>query len=364
MATCAYLRDTMSSPATLDASAVSSAAPEPSSSVDLASLSSDQMQHWRLTGEVPSGASTPDSPAGTSETDPAASTEAQAPPASDAGTSDGQTRNTAEPEYKARTAKRIEELTGNIRAREERIRALEAELASARKPSTPEIAAPATPSASAAAPAANLADFVAHPPADQPALRSDQFFQQFPDADFDDYTRYSVNHALAARDLAVSRRESEARAAQARTERINTFVERASAVAASLDPEVANLVPAELLPEGQTPNARNVLAQEIMLSENAGALLKGLTGADLAAVDRLTDVASVIRFVARLEARVAAAPAAAALPKRVSDAPAPTVEIGSRAKAPADPVEGAIAADDFQTFRELENKREIASGRR
>ena len=320
------------------------------------------MQHWRLTGEVPSGASTPDSPAGTSETDPAASTEAQAPPASDAGTSDGQTRNTAEPEYKARTAKRIEELTGGIRAREDRIRQLEQELEAARRPAKPEIAAPAKPAGTSV----NLADFVTNPPADQPELRSTEFFEKFPDADFDDYTRYSVNHALAARDLAVSRRESEARAAQARTERINTFVERASAVAASLDPEVANLVPAELLPEGQTPNARNVLAQEIMLSENAGALLKGLTGADLAAVDRLTDVASVIRFVARLEARVAtpAKAAAAALPKRVSDAPAPTVEIGSRAKAPADPVEGAIAADDFQTFRELENKREIASGRR
>ena len=324
------------------------------------------MQHWRLTGEVPSGASTPDSPAGTSETDPAASTEAQAPPASDAGTSDGQTRNTAEPEYKARTAKRIEELTGNIRAREERIRALEAELASARKPSTPEIAAPATPSASAAAPAANLADFVAHPPADQPALRSDQFFQQFPDADFDDFTRYSVNHTLAVRDAAAERQASEARAQQARTERINSFVERASEVASTLDPDVAALVPAELLPAGQAPTARNVLAQEIMLSENAKALLQGLTAADLAAVDRLTDVASVIRFCARLEARVAtpAKAAAAALPKRVSDAPAPTVEIGTRASAAADPVEGAIAADDFLAFRALENAREIRSGRR
>lgn len=318
------------------------------------------MREWRLTGEVKSGASSPDSPAGPPETDPAASTEAQAPPASDAGTSDGQTRTTAEPEYKAKTAKRIEELTSSIRTREERIRALEAEL-SKRSASQPEIAAPTKPATS---PSVTLETFVAHPPADEPVMRSEQFFQQFPDADFDHFTQYVMNHGLAARDLQAQRREAETRAAQARTERIEKFVERAREVASVLDPEVAELVPAELLPEGAQPNARNVLAQEIMLSENAGALLKGLTGADLAAVDRLTDVASVIRFVARLEARVAAAPAAAALPKRVSDAPHPTIEIGTKAKAPADPVEGAIAADDFQTFRELENKREIASGRR
>ena len=343
----------MSEVSTLDAPAASSAADSSSSPVDLAALSHEDRQYWRLNGELPQAASPSASPTDTSATDRTGSTEPQAQPASDAGALNETGSKPEEIAYKAKTKERIDTLLKE-NAELKRLQAERDRAAATSKPA---------PSPAVSAASAPLPEFVENPSADQPLLKSEQFFAQFPEAEYEDFTRYAVNHALAVRDANQQRMQAQTRIEQARTERINAFVERASepGFVEQLHPDVASLVPAEMLPAGSVPNARNVLAQEIMVSEHSKSMLKALSGDDLAAVDRLTDVASVIRFCARLEARVAGGvtPPAASSRATVSNAPAPGTTIGSKAKAAADPVESAIASDDFRTFRELENAREM-----
>lgn len=71
----------------------------------------------------------------------------------------------------------------------------------------------------------------------------------------------------------------------------------------------------------------------------------------------------LVRRFGRIEARFLDTPAPAAdvpppaLPKTVSDAPPPPPTLGTKPGAPADPIKGAVAANDYATFERLEFER-------
>lgn len=344
----------MSTEQNADANAASSAAADSiASPVNLDELSTEQLAEWRLNGKVSSEATKdPASSTGTAATEQPASTDAKAQPASDAGAPGKATTTEKQPDdYKERTAKRFAELDGTIKD-------LRRQLSERNTVAEPKKAAPAADSK------VDLKTVIEKPNPEQPLLPSEKFFEQFPDATWDEFQLYVVNHRLESRDHARRQADEQRQADEARESRIKGFVERISdpAFVETLLPEVFDLVPAETLPPDVPRTARNILAQEVMESEHAKELLQSLTLEDLAAVDALRTVPAVIRFVARLEARVAgsAAPAAkkAAPSKTVSDAPAPGTTLGSKARTAANPVEQAIADDDFVKFRELENARE------
>jgi hypothetical protein len=346
-----------------DANAESSTAAKPSSSVNLDTLSPEALQQWRLNGDESEGDASAESSAASSEsTDQTASTEATpSQVASDAAAPGDKEPKPETLEMKAETKKRFDALLAENAElkRRERERGKIAQPESKPKAATDPNAKPA------------LKDFLENVDPQSALLTEEQFFETFPDAGFVDLQRYLVRHELASRDHAASQREAQRQVEEQREERIQTFAKRAGdgAFLKSLAiGEDALPLPVELLPPGTVPNARNIVAQEIMVSEHGTAMWQSLTVEDLATIDRMSDWASVVRFCARLESRVSGDATKAAKPaapsKTLSDAPDPGTQLGSKAKSPADPVEGAIASDDFLKFRELENEREMAAFRK
>ncbi len=343
----------MSDAATLDAtpdSSPASVAASSSSTVDLDSLSGAALDHWRLTGEIKTDAAAPvDSPATTDVEDRPASTEAK-----EAASEAAAPNKPESDDYKPKTEARIRQL---LAERDEARR--EAAAAKAAQSTTK---APATAST-----APSLESFIEQPPTDQPVLKEDAFFEQFPDASWADFGQYVTNRTIAVDRQRTEQRQQAERTQLAQRERVESFAKRVPPdVASALSPEVAALVPLDLLPPGTPGNQRNAFAQELIESEHGPALL-ALVNAQpelLAQVDALTSREAVIRFTARLESRVATSETPAAAPsKQVSDAPAPARTLGTRSKTPVDPIRAAIESDDFEAYRDAANAAEMAARR-
>lgn len=309
-----------------------------------------------MTGEAPVDVKA-DSSSAAPATEQAASTEAiPAKSVSDAD-APGQTEpKPGTPEYKAKTEKRFNEILEENKALKRKLEARD------------RVAEPTKPKA-ATDPNAKpvLKDFLENVDPQSALLTEEQFFETFPDAAFVDLQRYILRHELASRDHAATQRDSQRQAEEQRSERIKTFAERAGdgAFLKTLAiGEDALPLPVELLEPGTAPSARNIVAQEIMVSEHGKAMWQSLTVEDLAAIDRMSDWASVVRFCARLESRVSGNPVKeaakpAAPSKTVSDAPDPGTEIGSKAKSPSDPIAQALEDDDYVKYRDLANARDM-----
>ncbi len=346
----------MNEPASnIDAAAESSAAATSSSPVDIEALHANDpaaYERWKLTGEAPASDASAESSPATSAKEQTASTDAKAQVASEASAPGAVEPKPGTPEYKAKTKERMDAIL-------EENRQLKARLESRDRVAVPEAKPKADPNAKI-----ELKELIDNPNPTSDVLTDDAFFEQYPDARFTDYQLYLANHVVAKRDHARSESERQHQAVTERKERLDAFTARVS------DPEFLKSVielplPVDFLPAGTVPSARNIVAQEIMHSENSKAMWQGLTQEDLATVDRMTDWAAVVRFCARLEARVTGEPVkAAAKPgtqsKTVSDAPAPGTEIGSKAKSPSDPIQAALEDDDFVKYRDLANAQEMA----
>ena len=129
----------------------------------------------------------------------------------------------------------------------------------------------------------------------------------------------------------------------------------------SLSPRVLQLMPIDALPPGAAPTAQNVIAQEIVTSPSAPALLRHLSAhpEDLDRLERLPHAAAIAREIGRLEAKLET-PAVPVL-KTTSSAPPPPSTLGTKPSVPADDAEAAIASGDVARYIAIMNRRELAA---
>lgn len=327
-----------------DQSADSSPAPN---APDLDTLSTAQLDHWRLTGDVPSTDEGPSE----AESSPADSTPAE--PAEQAASTDAHPEAASEPAppRKSRNADtRIPELLAE-RARE-RARAdrLERELAQLRAPRQD-----ATPAAPSPAPGESFAAF-------------DAYAAQHPDASYDDYLVAKFEHVQAQKQQRAQVERQRDVFLQAATERQTGFQQRYfEALTADphlperIDPVLYDLKTVDAcLQQGEPVTALNAVAQEIVESPVAAKLLVHLSEHpdDLAALSRMSP-AAVIRNMAKLEAYMDLP--ASPPPKRITSAPAVTTTLGQRPAVPGDALERSKREGDYARYRDLANARDMAS---
>jgi len=335
----------------------------------LATLGASDRSHWRLTGELPTDTpSTDPSPTSLPDSSPAepaeqvASTEAQVPPASEPGTPT--TRKSNAESRKAELKAEIDaELARRATVRAEREaeeRALADLKAERLRLSVP---APQTPPAASS------------PASGTPFPSYDQWVAADPSrgTTLDPYIDYLDARADARATATWEAKQRDARAQdeartreQHRTQHVEAHKARFSAAVAAdpefgsrVDPRLLEAVPIELLADGQTPTAINVIAQEILLSEQGPALM-ALLSATPSEFDRLLKAPSmdvIVRGMGRLEASVSSvAPTA----KVVSSAPPPPITVGARG-AVVDDVESAGRSGDFRAYAAAMNRREIGA---
>lgn len=321
-----------SSPASVTPAAP--AAPVTSSGDVLAEMTSDQRHHWRTTGELPA----PRSDADSTPAEPvaqAASTDAPAVP-------EAASEPAAPAKKNAET--RIQELLAERKA-------LQQQLEEARRASAPPSPAPgpdAPPAASSPAPDADFPKFDA--------------WAQSPDnegKDYDDYTRALARHEWAQ----AQQQQEQQRTVQQRT---SAYVERIKAAnldTSTLHPDVLALQPIDVLPPGAPVGPLNAVAQEIMLSEHAPALLRHFSEHP-EELQALADAmpAVVFRTMGRLEALVSSrAPAIPASPvPAVSKAPPPPSTVGQVPSVPVDDAEAALARGDIGAYKSAMTRKDKA----
>ena len=331
---------------------------------DLAALSSEQRQSWRQTGQFPTDSHS-DEPAATSTASAAeqpASTDASTPAASDAATPD-------KPKGKGLQTRHAQ-LDAEINGLQEKLRQ-RAELRKQLEDPAPSPVSDVSRGSSPKAPA--LSEVLKSPDLASDPLNEEQFFAQFPDAAYGQYQRYLTRYELLSAQQATDQQRYQQQAEQVRTERASTFTERikqaVTATPALLEKiaasPVSQFTPLESLPKGVRPGPENMLAQEVMTSEMAPALLVHFADHPGELSDLLDKTpAEIIRAVGRLEAKLTpAAGKPGPLPKTTSSAPPPPPQVLSRASVPADDIEGALASGDFRRYKELANKRDIAARR-
>lgn len=331
----------MTTAATPDVPAASSPAPVVAPSVNLDAMSPDQRQNWRLTGDAPSTETPAASPAAPADAEQPTSTEAL-PAGSDPATSGKPDTKPGRTKTKADTEARFQELLSERAELRRRLDALE------RQQTAPAKTEPT--------PAQTLAQTVSQPDLGKPALNETAFFEQFPDASWSDFIAHNTNHAIGVRDAERIDRERRDQSLAAKRERFETFAKRVTHT-----PYLDTLPPpTEFLPAGAPPTPRTDAMQEVMESEHAATILAHLEAhpEEFDAIDACRSTEQVIRLMARLESRVIAPVVAPS--KAVSTAPEPPKTLGDRSRTPADPSAAAVADDDFRTYRDVENQRELA----
>lgn len=342
----------------------SSSAAEPAIP-DLASLSSEQRASWRQTGQFPSDSPTSDDSAATSTASAAeqpASTDASTPAASDAATPD-------KPKGKGLQTRHAQ-LDAEISGLQEKLRQ-RAELRKQLEEPASELAVSDVSRGSSPKPPA-LTEVLKSPDLTADPLNEETFFAQFPDATYGQYQRYLTRYEVLSERQAGEQQRYQQQAEQVRTGRVATFAERiGKAVEATpaLREKIAAspvnaFTPLEHLPKGMRPGPENMVAQEVMTSEMAPALLAHFADHP----DDLSEMldkspAEIIRAIGRLEARLAPSGKPGPLPKTISSAPPPPPQVLSRASVPNDDLDGALAAGDFRRYKELANARDLAARR-
>lgn len=193
---------------------------------------------------------------------------------------------------------------------------------------------------------------------------------------------------------AVQRGETEAIQA-AETKRVLDYVDRVKATVASepdywshITTEVSQMKPLGSLTRDAKGNLtepsgpRNIIAEEVLSSPLAPMLMKALSKADASGTPNaelrrleagpahLTTLPPsqrtgehmrwIIRELAKLETQVGSVAATPPAPKTATSMPAPAVVLGSRAAAPADQLQAAVAAGDSRRYRELRRQGRLA----
>jgi hypothetical protein len=330
-------------------------------------MSVTERSHWRLTGELPSTpaeardrAETSDDPAASSPADPAvqeASTEVRESPDSEPGTSAEPATTSSKTKANAETRKAA--LHAEIQDLLTRRNALRAEMAAPPPQSVPDVRP-----ASSSGPLP-LSEFLARPDVAKPILTDAEFFAAYPDADYGAYTRYTSRYeVLSIRAEDQQRAAIEARQSQLMTQ-ARTYAERVQSAQAEqafpIGEHLTGLVPASLVPDGKPVNAGNVIAQEILESEQPAALLRHLTDHPEAfhALAALPSALAVAKAIGRLEAQIGS-PLTPPSPvaKTTTSAPAPVETLGRKPSASADEAKAAVAAGDFARYASAMNAKE------
>jgi hypothetical protein len=319
-----------------DASAGSSPAAEPSSvaspALDLDTLSETDLQAWRMTGEVPRTSPVTTSPAESSPApavqDPPASTDAPAQATSELADTD--------PDYKPKTAKRIQELL----TRAERAERALAERTAATQPPPDRVA----PAASTTAPAGSA--LVKPDPESFPYGTADPGYVEA-------LTAFKVTETLNQERAAVAEQQRQARA-QDESRRVMSAFDAKAAAARTKHPDfdaVALLAPTEI-PQGS-------IADLVVLEDEAGAEILYHLQQPANAGERRRILAlgprEQFKELILLGHRLTADPAAA----RSTNAPPPPPTLQTR-PSPGDPVERALASGDTAAYNAAMNARDLA----
>jgi len=189
--------------------------------------------------------------------------------------------------------------------------------------------------------------------------------------------RFESDQRWAAKERETQDRKRQEHQQRVIGERDTKFIERLTAAGGkefvqSCSPEVQGLTPFDRMPRGadgrtiDEPSGYNAIGTEIASSDVAPLLMRHFTDHpdDLHAMAKLPPDA-LFRAFGRLEARVGGTPAPAApTPKTVSSAPPPPDTLGKRPASGADPVERAVASQDFGAYEREQNRRELAAGGR
>jgi hypothetical protein len=123
-----------------------------------------------------------------------------------------------------------------------------------------------------------------------------------------------------------------------------------------ISPDVLALRPFAALGEGEVGGPLNAIAEELLDSPVAPALMEHFTAhpEDLQRLTTLRDPRALIREFGKLEARFDAAAAADDAPaphKTITAAPTPGTTLGSRPAVAGDPIHSAVASGNFSAFR-------------
>jgi|TARA_Y100000310_G_scaffold90518_1_gene87754 hypothetical protein len=334
----------------------SSPAPEAYTQEWIDSLNPAQREQWQLNGEDPTSTDSPtdaDSAPAAPEKQAASTDATPDTPASEPGSpAKGE-------KLKARTAELDEEIQGlheRLRIRSE----LRQELARREGPAKAD-PAPAPASAGRYS-RAELDRYRAMPGA--PTA------EQYEDVN-DYYTAMGLfvsdkrHEEASAQDRAVSdgraRYEAFTRTAKEAVERVRVYQEQHPDFGKTVHPDLMQITPASLVPEGETVGPHHALAEEVIKSEATPQLLEHFSN-DPEDWQRLCELApaDLLRAFGRLEARLLTAAPVPPL-KHVSDSPEPPTVLGRKPAQKPNDVEGAMTRGDYAAYEAAANAADIAA---
>jgi hypothetical protein len=315
----------------------------------LESLSTSERDHWRLTGEFPGAqqdqqdTSTEAAATAAEPAEQAASTDATPPPASEPG----------KPAKKAKNADtRVQELLAERHQLQERLAAYER----GEQPSAQPTDASRAASSPAAADGDTFPDFDTW--AAEPANEGKSY---------ETYTRALVRYELEQEQQQVQRFTVIRARSEAFGQRFEAAKTADPSFVTSLSDAVLQMQPVDALPPGAPVRPINIVAQEIIQSEQATSLLRHFSEhPDELRVLESASPSAIVRAITRLEAKyedqAGSSPAATTPPRsQITKAPAPPPTLGSRPAAPANEAESALARGDFNAYREAMNRQELAA---
>ena len=280
----------------------------------------------------------------------------------------------------------VDDFDTQVKERDERIKALELELAAARRPASPggSVVAPAAVSTPVGGPSQHATDDPEPNPQDLTKYPSGEFDPKYiRDAAAWDNRQYLVKRereTLERSQREHAQKDYESTKAAFFTERDAevakdpTFQDVITATASKLFPveEFPTLIAANIFPKDAKPGPENYLASTILRSPQRIALLRHIH-ANPTELNRLL-VEGPPAFH-RLEGQLAAlsasssSPAPAPSPKTHTDAPPPPPTLGTRVTTPADPIAAAAAkarnglTDGVREYREARRQERVARAR-
>lgn len=198
----------------------------------------------------------------------------------------------------------------------------------------------------------------------------EEYLAQKPDASLEDWMDARDTWRDDRRTAAEHTRSEAERRAQTHQQRATKFSdqvgERTKADPKFLErisPDVLSLKPFSSLEAGERGGPMNAIAEELLDSPVATALMEHFT-AHPDELQRLAGIRSpreLLREFGKIEARLEQShEAPAPQPKTVTSAPSIGTTLGSRPASPADPVKSAVATNNFATFRSERLKQRIA----
>jgi hypothetical protein len=329
-------------------------APKVERITDPGQMSESQRADWKLTGNIPEkssslAASTPAKPA-----EQAASTDATNPGASETPKppkNNAETRKQQLQESIRADAKRHADLRLAIAREEGRLEALR----QGKNPDVPQASSPA--------------------PADEPRFEFptfDQFVEQHAEASYEDYIDARTDarskfHEQRSQDLETRTKAETELATHVETFR-KQFVDDPT-LATQIAPVVREIIPTSLLPRGTKANGRSELGEKFLKSPVGLPLMRhfsshpeDLQRFDAMGPEEFYGELAILERELKTASTKAAAPAAPPT-NTITNAPTPPTVLGTKPTESADPIKAALARGDFDAYRDLKNKAEIAARR-